>query len=87
MIHFRFIKVDMDENNPTPIPADEECIYPYGFYVFTAGGLSTFFDSIQSQAPTDGCIYEIKTKDGILAYMKNNKGYKLLIKDKKFLMV
>lgn len=85
MIHFKFVKVDTEENTPAPIPADDACVYPYGFYVFTASDLSTFFNTIQSQAPSDGFIYEVRTKDGILAYKKSDRGYKVLIKDKKFL--
>lgn len=87
MVHFRFVRTNMDENNPIPVPANEDCIYPYGFYVFTAGGLHTFLDMMKAQAPADNHIYEVKTADGTLAYKKNDNGYKFLIQNKNFLIL
>lgn len=86
MVYFRFVKLDVD-GIPDPIPADETCIYPYGFYVFTVGGMHTFLDMIKGKAPADDNVYEVHTSDGCLAYKKGDKGYKFLIKNKQFLLV
>lgn len=87
MVKFRFVKINMDENNPTPIPADETCVFPYGFYVFTVGGLQTFFDMLKAQAPDDNNFYEVRTSDGCIAYKKGDLSYKLIVRNKQFLMV
>ena len=84
---FRFVRVSMDPDNPQPIPADETCVYPYGFYAFTEGALQTFLDMMKAQAPDDNEFYEVRTSDGVLAYKKGDLGYKFLVRSKQFLII